>query len=125
MYEITVHSTFAAAHALRLPDGSWEPVHGHNWQVAVTVARADLDAMETVMDFHELEQAVEAVVGPWRTAHLNEQPPFADRGVNPSAERVAWWLGEQVAGGLPAGARLVSVQVGEAPGCFAVYRPEG
>ncbi|MFW6058842.1 MAG: 6-pyruvoyl trahydropterin synthase family protein [Phycisphaeraceae bacterium] len=122
-YEITVETVFPAAHTLRLPDGSDEPLHGHNWQVAVTVARAGLDAMETVMDFHELERIVETIIAPWRNQHLNEQPPFVDQGVNPSAERVAWWIGKQTAAQLPEGVRLVDVRVGEAPGCTAVYRP--
>ncbi len=123
MYEITVETEFAAAHALHLPDGTDEPLHGHNWRVAVTVARAGLDALETVMDFHDLERAVAAVLEPWHNRNLNDVTPFADQGVNPSAERVAWWIGEQVIPSLPNGVTLVSVHVGEAPGCTAVYRP--
>ena len=123
MYEITVETEFAAAHAIKLPDGSWEPVHGHNWSLRVTVARDGLDAMQTVMDFHELEQQVEAVIGPWRNADLNAAAPFVDGEVNPSAERVAWWVGTRVGEQLPEGVHLVSVAVGEAPGCTAIYRP--
>jgi len=36
---------------------------------------------------------------------------------------VAWWIGTEVAKALPKRARLVSVRVGEAPGCVATYRP--
>src|SRR4051812_27370017 len=35
-FEITTTRTFSAAHQLRLPDGSIEPLHGHNWRVKVT-----------------------------------------------------------------------------------------
>lgn len=123
MFEITVHHTFSAAHAIRLADGSLEPVHGHNWAVAVTVARDGLDAIETVMDFHELERIVGEIISPFRNRHLNELPPFADGKINPTAERVAWWIGTQTAQRLPAGVRFVSASVEEAPGCLAVYRP--
>lgn len=122
-FQITIETTFAAAHALRLPDGSDEPTHGHNWHVRVTVARAGLDAMATVMDFHKLEQLVGQIVGPWHNRDLNHAPPFANGAVNPSAERVAEWVGQQTARGLPEGVRLVRVAVTEAPGCTANYLP--
>src|SRR3569623_3550782 len=67
---------FAAAHALRLYDGALEPLLGHNWRVEVTVRAERLDAIGVVMDFHELERLVDAVVVPWHNRHLNEVPPF-------------------------------------------------
>ena len=36
-FDIRTVRTFAAAHQLRLAGGSLEPLHGHNWRVAVTV----------------------------------------------------------------------------------------
>lgn len=122
MYEITISKSFAAAHAIRLPDGSLEPVHGHNWPVDVTVASPGLDAIETVMDFHLLEKAVEGILTRMHNRHLNEVEPFVDCKVNPTAERVAWWIGTEIAKALPPGVSLVSVRVGEAPGCAATYR---
>lgn len=130
MYEATIEKRFAAAHALRLPDGTLEPLHGHNWAVRVTVAAGELDAMDTVMDFHRLEKLVEQVIGPWRDRNLNDLPPFAgksdapeDLAVNPSAERVAEQIAWAVSGGLPEHVWLRAVGVGEAPGCVARYRP--
>jgi hypothetical protein len=35
-FQISTTREFAAAHALRVYDGSLEPVHGHNWRVRVT-----------------------------------------------------------------------------------------
>ncbi len=126
MYEATVQRTFSAAHAIRLPDGSLEPLHGHDWRVEVTVAAAKLDDIETVMDFHELERLVDEALERVHNRNLNEVPPFSDgRGglaVNPTAERVAWWLAGCIQPGLPQGVKLVSVRVGEAPGCYAGYR---
>ncbi|MCC6580233.1 MAG: 6-pyruvoyl tetrahydropterin synthase family protein [Phycisphaeraceae bacterium] len=127
MYEITVMREFAAAHAIRLPDGSLEPVHGHNWPVRVTVAAKRLDGIETVMDFHELAHRVDDIVKPFQNSMLNDVEPFAGPAgtlaVNPTAERVAWWIGRQVGEGLPAGVRVVRVEVGEAPGCWAAFCP--
>jgi len=125
MFEITVEKTFAAAHAIRLSETLVEPIHGHNWPLRVTVASEELDAIETVMDFHDLEKTIDALIAQVHNRHLNEVPPFGtEKGqINPSAERVAWWFGTEVAKTLPAHVHLVSVSVGEAPGCTATWRP--
>ncbi|MFK7790364.1 MAG: 6-pyruvoyl tetrahydropterin synthase family protein [Phycisphaeraceae bacterium] len=128
MYEIIVESVFAAAHAIRLPDGSLEPVHGHNWPVAVTVAADELDDIETVCDFHLLQGLLTEALDPWQNNDLNQCEPFTDGeghdelAINPTAERVAWAIAEKIKPGLPGNCQLVSVSVGEAPGCTAVYK---
>ena len=123
MYQITVERSFSAAHALRLTDGSSEPVHGHDWHVTVSVASEHLDGMDTVMDFHELERILQEIVAPFCNRNLNDVQPFAAGSVNPSAEQVAWWVGSQAGKRLPENVSLVQVSVVEAPGCVATYRP--
>ena len=129
MYQITVSRIFSAAHAIRIYDGSLEPLHGHNWTVEVTVEASQLDAIEVVMDFHQLEKIVDELIEHVHNKNLNEIAPFGrgtDHGpsqVNPTAERVAWWLGTQITQALPEHAHLASVRVGEASGCTATYRP--
>jgi 6-pyruvoyltetrahydropterin/6-carboxytetrahydropterin synthase len=118
-FEISTVRHFSASHQLRLYDGSLEPLHGHNWQVKVTVAAAKLDAIGVVMDFHELEHLVDAVIGPMHNRHLNQLSGFAE--MNPSAEGVAL----AVAAGmrLPEKVWLMSVQVWETAENSATYRP--
>ena len=125
MFEISIHRFFSAAHAIRLYDGTIEPLHGHNWTVEVSVSTVELDTIEVVMDFHELEQIVDGLLAKLNNRNLNETPPFSPQppGVNPTAERVAWWIGTETVKMLPSHATLVSVKVGEAPGCVATYRP--
>lgn len=122
MYEIRYQRTFCATHALKLPHGSHEPTHGHDWCATVAVDSQYLDETDCVMDFHALEQMVQKVVSAWEGSHLNDAPPFAD-GINPSAERVAQQLGLAVEARLPKGVRLIWASVTEAPGCTAVWRP--
>ena len=124
MYEIRIEECFAASHAIRLPDGGLEPVHGHNWQVTVAVRRDGLDAIETVMDFHALAAIVKQILAPFHNRHLNEIAPFVDGQVSPTAERVAWWVGTQTARRLPPEVRLAHVRITEAPGCSASYCPD-
>ena len=119
-FEIATLRTFSAAHALRFPDGSVEPVHGHNWRVKVTVATAGLDAIGCVMDFHELERLVDALIQPLHNRHLNDLPPFAQE-LNPSTENVAYHLGRSLV--LPPGVVLRSVEVWETDTNSALYRP--
>lgn len=118
-FSIRIDRSFAATHALRLPDGRFEPVHGHGWSVGVVVGADRLDAMDCVMDFHELERQLDSVIRPWDRRHLNAVEPFVS-GVNPSAERVAEAIARGLA--LPAHVFLERVEVGEATGCTAIYR---
>lgn len=117
-FEITVTREFAAAHRLRLYDGSMESMHGHNWRVRVTVA-GGVDSIGVVMDFHKLEHLVDEVTGPMRERLLNDLPAFAE--ANPSAENVALHIGQSLK--LPPRVELLSVEVWEVPENSAVYRP--
>lgn len=129
MYEITVSRVFSAAHAIRLYDGSTEPLHGHNWTVEVSARANQLDQIDVVMDFHLLEKILDDLVAQVHNQNLNEIEPFASSSegehpkANPTAERVASWLGTQIAEALPPHVSLASVRIGEAPGCVATYRP--
>ena len=120
-FDITATRRFSAAHQLRLYDGALEPLHGHNWVVRVTVSADKLDAIGVVMDFHELERLVDAVVAPWHNRHLNELEPFA-RDLNPSAENVALHIARSLR--LPQGVSLRRVEVWETDENSAIYRPD-
>ncbi len=117
-FEITTTRHFSAAHQLRLYDGSLETLHGHNWKVTVTVASDELDSIGVVMDFHDLEKQVDAILSPMHNHHLNDLPAFA--AMNPSTENVALHIAGALR--LPPGARLVKVEVWETPDNSAVFR---
>jgi 6-pyruvoyltetrahydropterin/6-carboxytetrahydropterin synthase len=121
MYEVTVSGWFAAAYQLRLPDGSLEPLHGHNWKVNVTYGGPELDSMGVLVDFVALRARLDALLASMHDRHLNELPAFAER--NPSAEGVARQVAEQMSAAGGDRARLLCAEVEEAPGCVARYRP--
>lgn len=121
-FEISTTRRFSAAHSLRLYDGTMEPVHGHNWQIRVTVAADQLDAIGVVMDFHELERLVDMIIGPLHNRHLNDVTDDAGGllGLNPTAENVAVHIHRCLR--LPSAVRLVSVEVWETDDNRAVLR---
>src|SRR5256885_62704 len=108
-FDISITRHFSAAHALRLYDGTLEPLHGHNWIVTVVVSAERLDSIGVVMDFHDLERRVDAILAALHNRHLNDVPELAD--LNPSAENVALHVGRSLAAtdALPKGVRLTSV----------------
>ncbi len=120
MYELTIESTFAAAHAISIA-GDTEPIHGHNWHVTVCVAGAELDADGLLVDFHVLEERLRAETSRFHNTSLNETRPFHE--INPTAENVARHLGEHMSEALPPEVHLAWTRVSEAPGCTATYRP--
>ena len=119
-FRIRVTRSFSASHALRLPDGSLEPVHAHGWPVTVICQADTLDAADCVIDFHELQRQLDAIFAPWQGRTLNDCEPFVS-GVNPSAERVAETIAEAIT--LEPRVTLVAVEIGEADGCVAVFLP--
>lgn len=123
VFAITVESVFAASHTILLPDGSWEPIHGHNWPVVVEVACDELDAIDTVMDFHVLHADLVRILEPFQNRHLNDVEPFAHQTLSPTAERVAEHIGRKIQEGLPDRVRMTEVRLGEAAGCWAIWRP--
>ena len=95
MYEVTVKTGFSAAHRLRLYDGKYENLHGHNWSAQVSVEADELDAMGVGIDFVRLKKFVEEILGELDYQNINEIPPFDKQ--NPSAEngrrgRASWRL---------------------------------
>jgi 6-pyruvoyltetrahydropterin/6-carboxytetrahydropterin synthase len=118
-FDITTTRDFSAAHAIRLYDGSIEPLHGHNWRISVTVSADKLDSIGVVMDFHELRRLVDEVVGPMHNRSLNELPAFAN--LNPTTENVAMVVARSLK--LPEGVRLTEIKVFETWDCSATYRP--
>jgi len=124
-FELSIQREFCAAHAIRIR-GEREPVHGHNWRVRLWVRADSLDEDGLVVDFHQLENALDAVIAPWHNADLNAADPF-DR-LNPTAEHVAREIAHRVRrkmGFVDGSAPDVSrVEVSEAPGCCAIYNAE-
>jgi len=120
MYEVTVKTNFSAAHQLRLYDGKYENLHGHNWSAVVAVEADELDAMGVGIDFVRLKKFVEEILGELDYQNINEIPPFDKQ--NPSAENIARWLFLKLKEKVNTpGTRVKRVEIYEMEGCGASY----
>jgi 6-pyruvoyltetrahydropterin/6-carboxytetrahydropterin synthase len=120
MYDVTVKTGFAAAHQLRLYDGKYENLHGHNWTAQVTVEADELDPIGVGIDFVKLKGIVEKNLSELDYHNINEVPPFDEQ--NPSAENIARWLFLKLKIEVNTNlTRVKRVEICEMEGCGASY----
>lgn len=87
MFIVGVEQDFSAAHQLREYQGQCEHFHGHNWKVRLEVSTEGLDALGLAIDFTDLKQTLQKVLGRFDHAFLNSLPEFAS--LNPTSENLA------------------------------------
>ena len=95
------------------PDGRWE---GHDYRVEVIATRQGLDGFDVVVDFRDLEAALDALLDPLRGRRLSDlglQDPMA----------LARMLATALALNVPAPARLAEVALSDGQGRRLAYRP--
>ena len=119
MFTVSVETRFWAQHQLSLPDGSKEPLHGHNWSVTAEVSSSKLDGIGFVMDFCRLKAMVDDITDEFGNAPLEENDYFHRN--SSSAESVAQYIYERLITKLPRGVKLEAVRVVEEPGCTAKF----
>jgi 6-pyruvoyltetrahydropterin/6-carboxytetrahydropterin synthase len=95
---LETHVHFAAAHRLRGYQGDCEQLHGHNYKVDIEVRAAQLDELGMGIDFRAIRAAAREVVAVLDHRLLNDIPPFDE--LNPTAENIAVYVYEQLAGRL-------------------------
>ena len=125
MFEVAVEQGFASAHALRNYKGRCENVHGHNWKVRVVIEGEKLDQTGMLVDFLDVKRLMGEILDRLDHQFLNEVPPFDV--VNPSAENIAEYFYQQMAGRLeatPVPVRIREVKIWETDIQSATYRPK-
>ncbi len=87
MYEVTIRRHFDAAHFLRQYGGRCENLHGHRYEVEVSLEAEQLNSTGLVFDFTELKARLDELLAGYDHHCLNDIPPFDN--ANPSAENLA------------------------------------
>ena len=121
MYELTVKGHFDAAHALRGYPGECRALHGHTWDVEVTVRGQQLDEIGIVYDFKTLKDDLGSVLDDDDHVLLNDVPPFDE--INATAENLARVVYERLSTKVGGGVSVTEVAVWESPIARLVYRP--
>ena len=120
MFEVSVREHFDAAHYLRGYQGKCENLHGHRFQVMVTIRAPGVDEIGLAYDFVELKRHLRGILEQFDHTCLNETPPFDS--INPSSENIAATIYERLQERL-AGISISSVQVCESPESCVTYLP--
>ncbi|MDY0088318.1 MAG: 6-carboxytetrahydropterin synthase QueD [Coriobacteriia bacterium] len=120
MYELSVKSHFDAAHSLLGYPGECRELHGHTWDVEVTVRGAELDEIGIVYDFKQLKDDLGHVLERYDHAYLNEVSPFDQ--INPTAENLARVIFEALSATVGDSVDVAEVSVWESPIARIRYR---
>ena len=91
MFTVKVRDFIASAHFLREYKGKCENMHGHNWKVEATIAKAEVGSDGMVMDFKILKKHLKEIVDSMDHKVLNEEVDYF-KTVNPSSENIAKYI---------------------------------
>jgi len=94
MYNLTIRTSFAAAHNLINYQGDCENLHGHNWKVDVSVTARDLDQAGLGIDFKVLKREAGVIINELDHKYLNDNPAFQT--VSPSSEHISKYLYQRI-----------------------------
>ena len=121
MYKVFIKTHFSSAHYLRNYPGNCEHLHGHNWDVTVTVRAEKLNDIDVAMDFRDLKKIVREIMKGLDHKNLNELPQFGQQ--NPSSERLAEYIYKRLSDKLDGfeGVFPDSVEVRETPSSGVIY----
>jgi 6-pyruvoyltetrahydropterin/6-carboxytetrahydropterin synthase len=114
---LILRTALHAAHAVRVADGTREPLHGHTFHLEVTLeGPVQEDGM--IVDFLDIKEALEHWVAPFQYSNWNE---FEDQ---PTVERIARRLWDRIAQGASARSlRLRRLVLWETPERGVVLEP--
>jgi 6-pyruvoyltetrahydropterin/6-carboxytetrahydropterin synthase len=120
-YQLSVKDHFDAAHTLPRYKGPCRYLHGHTWDVEVTIEGKHLDEVGILYDFKAIKDDLHTLLDNFDHRYINDCPPF-DR-INPTAENLARVIFYELEKTLPQSIALQEVAIWESPQAKVVYRP--
>ena len=120
MYNLTIRTSFAAAHNLINYQGDCENLHGHNWKVDVSVTARDLDQAGLGIDFKVLKREAGVIINELDHKYLNDNPAFQT--VSPSSEHISKYLYQRISERINSdNIKVASITVWESENASACY----
>ncbi|MCL2438397.1 MAG: 6-carboxytetrahydropterin synthase QueD [Coriobacteriia bacterium] len=121
IYTLTVKDHFDAAHLLYDYPGECRNLHGHTWDIEVSVESSQLCELGMVYDFALLKKDLKSVLNRYDHKYLNEIEPFNT--VSPTAENLACIIFEELSGKIvQPGVIVTEVAVWESPIAKLTYK---
>lgn|ERR1700734_1619846 len=124
-YKLRKKFTFEASHQLPHHDGKCQRLHGHSW-VGWLIVEGNYLVVEgtcdpqsgMLVDYGRISAVIKPLVEQFLDHHhLNETTGLE----NPTSERLAWWIYNQVKPLLP---QLTAVRIDETCTASCTYRPQ-
>lgn len=122
VYELSIKDHFDAAHELYDYPGECRNLHGHTWDVEVSVFSPELDEIGIVYDFKSLKADLKQVLDLYDHKYLNDIKPF-DK-LSPTAENLAKVIYEKLEELIDPRVSLKEVAVWESPIARVAYRKQ-
>lgn len=123
MYEVSIQEHFDAAHYLRGYQGRCENLHGHRFEVMVSVKTKGTDNIGLAYDFTELKAKLNEILARFDHVSLNDTPPFDE--INPSSENIATTIYSELKARLDGKkVTISSIKVWESPHSCITYFPD-
>ena len=113
--DLVVEFRFCAAHRLPLHKGRCHRLHGHSYRLQVVVSGPPDGHSGMVVDFYDVEDAVQPVLDSMDGSCLN------DALANPTAEAIVVYLWQRIVSQLQ---QLRELRLWETDDCHVVYRGE-
>lgn len=124
MFELVIKDSFSAAHLLDNYEGKCRKLHGHNWNVEISITGSQLDNKGILYDFSKLRLQLRTVLEYFDHKLLNELPEF--KNVNPSCEQIAKVIYDKIKKLIESeSCRISKVSISEGPFSTAIFYPEG
>ena len=118
MFEIAIKGHMASAHYLPGYAGPCKNLHGHTWQVEVTITGERLDNVGMVADFAVLKAGLRDFLSDLDHVCLNDLAFF--KNVSPTTENIARYIYQNFAG-VMSPLKIRKVQVWESDSASVVY----
>jgi len=121
-YYLTVRDHFDAAHNLYGYPGACRELHGHTWDIEVTVAGRTLDEIGIIYDFKHIKDDLHAVLEAYDHHYVNEVAPFDT--LSPTAENLARVIYDRLKVTVDPRVTISEVAVWESPVARVAFRAD-
>jgi 6-pyruvoyltetrahydropterin/6-carboxytetrahydropterin synthase len=121
MFVLFKEVEFSAAHKIPNHPGPCKDIHGHNYKVRVFVESKELNSLQMVIDFSDLNKIIKEAIKGFDHSFLNDLKEFKD--IAPTAEKIAYVIYNKINKMLPESLKLQKIEVYENETSCAIYYP--